>query len=110
VVQAITSFALTQLLSASAQRLIADMRIKVQSHIGRLPIRYYDANKTGALVSRIMWDVEGVRNLVGTGLVELIGGLLTALFAFILLLKINASLTFMAVAFLSVFGLILRRA
>src|ERR1051326_8063021 len=58
VIQAITSFALTQILSASAQRLIADMRIQVQKHIGRLPIRYYDANKTGALVSRIMSDVE----------------------------------------------------
>src|SRR5215813_14001153 len=74
-VQAVTSFVLTQLLSASAQRLIAEMRIRVQQHIGRLPVRYYDANKTGALVSRIMSDVEGVRNLVGTGLVEFIGGL-----------------------------------
>jgi ATP-binding cassette, subfamily B, putative efflux pump len=71
-VQGVTSFALTQLLSASAQKLIAQMRVRVQAHIGRLPIRYYDANKTGALVSRIMSDVEGVRNLVGTGLVELI--------------------------------------
>src|SRR5262245_47999581 len=77
--QAVTSFALTQLLSTSAQRLIAEMRIRVQQHIGRLPVRYYDANKTGALVSRIMSDVEGVRNLVGTGLVEFIGGVLTAI-------------------------------
>src|SRR5439155_17991573 len=89
VVQAITSYALTQLLSTSAQRLIADMRIRVQQHIGRLPVRYYDANKTGALVSRIMSDVEGVRNLVGTGLVEFIGGVFTAIIAFGLLLKIN---------------------
>jgi subfamily B ATP-binding cassette protein MsbA len=109
-VQAITSFSLTQLLSTSAQRLIADMRIKVQAHIGRLPVRYYDANKTGALVSRIMSDVEGVRNLVGTGLVEFIGAVMTAIFAFILLLTINAPLTFLALAFLSVFGLILRKA
>jgi ABC-type multidrug transport system fused ATPase/permease subunit len=109
-IQAITSFALVQLLSLSAQRLIADMRIKVQQHIGRLPVRYYDANKTGALVSRIMSDVEGVRNLVGTGLVEFIGGVFTAVIAFGLLLKINAPLTFMAIGFLLVFGLILRKA
>jgi subfamily B ATP-binding cassette protein MsbA len=110
VLQAITSFALTQLLSTSAQRLIAEMRIKVQQHIGRLPVRYYDSNKTGALVSRIMSDVEGVRNLVGTGLVEFIGSLVTAILAFILLLSINAPLTFIALGFLSVFGLILRKA
>jgi subfamily B ATP-binding cassette protein MsbA len=109
-VQALTSYSLTQLLSTSAQRLIADMRIKVQQHIGRLPVRYYDANKTGALVSRIMSDVEGVRNLVGTGLVEFIGGLFTAVFAFGLLLKINSTLTFVALGFLVVFGLILRKA
>src|SRR5262245_38581093 len=110
VIQAITSFALTQLLSASAQRLIADMRIRVQAHIGRLPVRYYDANKTGALVSRIMSDVEGVRNLVGTGLVELIGGLFTAVIAFVLLMRSNATLTAVALGFLVVFGLILQRA
>jgi subfamily B ATP-binding cassette protein MsbA len=110
VVQAITSFALTQLLSASAQRLIAEMRVRVQSHIGRLPIRYYDANKTGALVSRIMSDVEGVRNLVGTGLVELIGGLFTAVIAFVLLIRVNTTLTLIAVGFLLLFGLILKRA
>ena len=110
VIQAITSFALVQLLSLSAQRLIADMRIKVQQHIGRLPVRYYDSNKTGGLVSRIMSDVEGVRNLVGTGLVEFVGGVFTAVIAFVLLLKINAPLTLMAVGFLLVFGLILRKA
>jgi ABC-type multidrug transport system fused ATPase/permease subunit len=108
--QAVTSFGLVQVLSLSAQRLIADMRVKVQQHIGRLPVRYYDANKTGALVSRIMWDVEGVRNLVGTGLVEFVGGVFTAIIAFSLLLKINAPLTLMAIGFLLVFGLILRRA
>src|SRR5215510_12700807 len=110
VIQAITSFALVQLLSISAQQLIADMRIKVQQHIGRLPVRYYDANKTGGLVSRIMSDVEGVRNLVGTGLVEFVGGVFTAVIAFGLLLKINAPLTFMAIGFLLAFGLILRMA
>ena len=110
VVQAVTSFALTQLLSASAQKLIAEMRVRIQSHIGRLPIRYYDANKTGALVSRIMSDVEGVRNLVGTGLVELIGGIFTAIIAFVLLIRINATLTSIALGFLLVFGVILQRA
>jgi subfamily B ATP-binding cassette protein MsbA len=109
-VQAVTSFALTQLLSMSAQRLIAQLRVRVQAHIGRLPIRYYDANKTGALVSRIMSDVEGVRNLVGTGLVELIGGLFTAVIAFAMLIRINATLTFIAIGFLLVFGGILQRA
>ena len=110
VIQALTSFALTQILSTSAQRLIAEMRVRVQQHIGRLPVRYYDANKTGALVSRIMSDVEGVRNLVGTGLVEFIGGIFTAIIAFGLLLKINASLTLFALAFLGAFGAVLQRA
>src|SRR3989442_1660853 len=109
-VQAITSFVLVQLLSTSAQRLITDMRIRVQRHIGRLPIRYYDANKTGALVSRIMSDVEGVRNLVGTGLIELIGGLLTAAIAFFLLIKINATLTISAVVFFPIFAGIVKAA
>ena len=80
-VQGVTSFVLTQLLSKAAQRLIAELRRKVQAHVGRLPVAYYDANKSGALVSRIMTDVEGVRNLLGTGLVEFLGGLLTAVFA-----------------------------
>src|SRR5579864_7589865 len=69
-IQAGTSFTLTQLLSKEAQRLIAELRRRVQEHIGRLPVAYYDANKSGALVSRIMSDVEGVRNLVGTGLID----------------------------------------
>src|SRR6476660_1454640 len=109
-IQAVTSFVLTQVLSTSAQRLIAEMRVRVQKHIGRLPVRYYDANKTGALVSRIMSDVEGVRNLIGTGLVDFIGGLFTAVIAFGLLLKISTMLTFLALAFLLVFGFILRKA
>jgi subfamily B ATP-binding cassette protein MsbA len=109
-VQAVTSFALTQTLSASAQQLIADMRIRVQKHIGRLPVRYYDANKTGALVSRIMSDVEGVRNLVGTGLVEFVGGIFTALIAFVLLVRISPTLTFVGLGFMAVFSLILRKA
>src|SRR5216684_3935221 len=68
VIQGLTSFTLTQLLSKSAQKMIAELRRQVQAHIGRLPVTFYDANKTGALVSRIMSDVEGVRNLIGTGL------------------------------------------
>jgi ABC-type multidrug transport system fused ATPase/permease subunit len=109
-VQGLTSFSLTQVLSKAAQRLIADLRIKVQEHVGRLPVRYYDATKTGALISRIMSDVEGVRNLVGTGLVELLGGMLTALVAFGLLLKINATLTFTILVFVSVFGILVSKA
>ena len=78
IIQGITSFSLTQLLSKEGQRLIAELRRKVQEHVGRLPVAYYDANKTGALVSRIMNDVEGVRNLIGTGLVEFVGGIMTS--------------------------------
>src|SRR5262250_1933780 len=83
VIQGVTSFSLTQLLSKAAQRLIADLREQVQAHISRLSVSFYDANKTGALVSRIMSDVEGVRNLIGTGLVQFVGGLLTSLFALV---------------------------
>ncbi len=109
-VQGLTSFSLTQILSKAAQRLIADLRIKVQEHVGRLPVSYYDANKTGALISRIMTDVEGVRNLVGTGLVELLGGLLTAIVAFGLLLRINATLTCTIIVFMSIFGFLVSKA
>ena len=109
-VQAVTSYVLTILLSTSAQHLIADMRIEIQEHVGRLPIRYFDSTKAGALVSRVMTDVEGVRNLVGTGLVQFIGGIVTAMIAFVLLMNSNAMLTLMAVGFMAVFGLILRRA
>jgi subfamily B ATP-binding cassette protein MsbA len=73
-IQGLTSFALTQSLSKSAQKLIAELRRKVQDHVGRQPVAFFDSNKTGSLVSRIMNDVEGVRNLVGTGLVEFVGG------------------------------------
>jgi ABC-type multidrug transport system fused ATPase/permease subunit len=103
--QGITSFALTQLLSKAGQRAIADLRRRVQAHIGRLPVSYYDSNKTGALVSRIMTDVEGVRNLIGTGLVEFAGGLLTAAMALVWLFHISHTMTALAFAFLIVFGL-----
>jgi ABC-type multidrug transport system fused ATPase/permease subunit len=108
--QGITSFALTQLLSKAAQRLIADMRQQVQAHIGRLPVAYYDANKTGSLVSRIMSDVEGVRNLIGTGLVEFAGGVLTAVLALVLMLRISAVMTLVTVASLGAFSIVLSRA
>jgi ABC-type multidrug transport system fused ATPase/permease subunit len=104
IVQGLTSFTLTQVLSKSAQRMITDMRRQVQAHIGRLPISFYDANKTGALVSRIMNDVEGVRNLVGTGLVEFVGGVMTAVFALIYLLHTSALMTAVAFGVLLVFG------
>jgi len=105
--QGVTSYTLTQTLSKAAQRMITEMRRKVQEHVGRLPVTYYDANKTGALVSRIMSDVEGVRNLVGTGLVEFLGGLLTAIIALIMLLRISPVMTGLAFGLLlvSMFGL-----
>lgn len=103
-VQGGTSFALTQLLSKAGQRLIAELRRKVQEHIGRLSVTYYDANKSGQLVSRIMNDAEGVRNLVGTGLVEFLGGLMTALIALVVLFRISALMTGLALLFLLVFG------
>jgi len=110
IVQGVTSFILTQLLSKEAQRLIAELRRKVQEHVGRLPVAYYDANKTGVLVSRIMTDVEGVRNLIGTGLIEFVGGILTALIALVLLLRISPLLTGLAVLFITAFALALRQA
>jgi subfamily B ATP-binding cassette protein MsbA len=110
IIQGATSFTLTQLLSKEAQRLIAELRRKVQEHVGRLPVAYYDTNKSGVLVSRIMTDVEGVRNLVGTGLVEFLGGILTALFSLIFLLRISALLTSVALLFIALFGLGLRQA
>jgi ABC-type multidrug transport system fused ATPase/permease subunit len=108
--QGITSFTLTQLLSKSAQRMITEMRKQVQAHIGRLPVAYYDANKTGALVSRIMSDVEGIRNLIGTGLVEFVGGVLTAILALIILLRTSAMMTLVAFAVLVGFALFLNKA
>ena len=109
-IQGLTSFSLTQLLSKAAQRLIAELRRKVQQHIGRLSVSYYDANKSGALVSRIMSDVEGVRNLIGTGLVDFVGGLMTALLALVVLTTISALMTGLTLAFLVVFAVVLTQA
>jgi subfamily B ATP-binding cassette protein MsbA len=109
-VQSITSFWLTQILSKSAQRLIAELRCKVQSHVERLAVTFFDRNKSGQLVSRIMNDVEGVRNLVGTGLVEFAGGLLTAALSFFILLRISPLMTGLALGIVLVYGLVLRYA
>ncbi len=110
VIQGITSFTLTQLLSKAAQRLIAELRRKVQTHIGHLPVTYFDANKSGTLVSRIMSDVEGIRNLIGTGLVEFAGGVLTAVIALAVLIRISALMTGLALLIIVAFGFVLSKA
>ena len=96
ILQGVTSYTLTQLLSKAGQRLIAELRAQVQEHIGRLPVAFYDENRTGTLVARIMNDVEGVRNIIGTGVVDFFGGLLTALFAFMYLVKLSVQMTIAA--------------
>src|SRR3569833_2301796 len=102
IVQGVTSYALTQSLSKAAQRLIAELRQKVFSHISRLPVSYYDANKSGSLVSRIMTDVEGVRNLIGTGLVDFIGGVITAVIVFFIMMRLSPKMTMVGVGFMLV--------
>ena len=109
-IQGITSFGLTQLLSKAAQRLITELRQKVQAHVERLSVSFHDSTKSGVLVSRIMSDVEGVRNLIGTGLVDLAGGLLTAVIALVFLFRISPLMTGLAFGFLLVFGLALQKA
>jgi len=108
VLQAITSFSLTQLLSKAGQRLIAEMRRQVQRHVGLLSVSYYDENRTGTLVARIMSDVEGVRNLVGTGLVEFVGGMLTAVMVFFFLLHRSATVTLTVFAVVGAFVIVLQ--
>jgi ABC-type multidrug transport system fused ATPase/permease subunit len=110
VVQGVTSFSLTQSLSKAAQRLITEMRQQVQAHISRLPVAFYDTNKTGSLVSRIMSDVEGVRNLLGTGLVDFAGGLVTSGIALVLLLRTSPQMTLIAVGSFVCFGVALNKA
>jgi subfamily B ATP-binding cassette protein MsbA len=109
-VQAITSFSLTQLLSKAGQRLIAEMRRQVQRHVGLLSVAYYDENRTGTLVSRIMTDVEGVRNLVGTGLVEFVGGMVTAVLAFFYLLHRSVVVTITVFSVVGAFVFVLQYA
>ena len=106
VVQSVTSFALTQILSVEAQNLIAKLRAKVQRHIIQLPIRFFDNTKTGELVSRIMSDVEGVRNLVGTGLAQMVGGIITAIICLVLLILISPMMTLYVLVPVAIFGLI----
>ena len=110
IVQGATGFAITQLVSKAGQRLIAELRAKVQAHIGRLPVSYYDANKTGTLVARIMTDVDGIRNLLGTGLIEFAGGLLTAVLVLGYLLHLSVLLTSIALVIVVAFALVLRKA
>lgn len=108
--QAVTSFLLTRILSVEAQHLIAKLRVQVQKKILSLPIHFFDNNKSGALVSRIMSDVEGVRNLVGTGLVQLVGGTITAIVAFVFMLQINATMTLFVLVPMAIFGFIALKA
>lgn len=110
IVQAVSSFLLTRILSVEAQFLISELRVKVQKKILSLPINFFDNNKSGALVSRIMTDVEGVRNLVGTGLVQLIGGSLTSILALILLLQISATMTIFTLIPVGLFAVIALKA
>jgi subfamily B ATP-binding cassette protein MsbA len=109
-IQAVTSFLLTKLLSVEAQHLISVLRSKVQKHLLRLPIRFFDNQKSGALVSRVMNDVEGVRNLVGTGLVQLIGGVLTAVISVGFLIHISPLMTLFVILPMGVFGVITMKA
>ncbi len=109
-IQGVTAYGLTQMLSIEGQRLIAELRARVQRHIGQLPVAYYDANKTGQLVARIMADVEGMRNLVGTGVIEFIGGLLTAAIALIWLVRVSALMTGISLAVVLVFAFVLSKA
>lgn len=109
ILTAITSYAITQMLSKASWLLITDLRIQLQMHISRLPVSFSDANRSGSLVSRIMSDVEGIRNLIGTGLIDFAGGLLMASFAFVSLLYINAKLTFITLAFMGGFALVQRK-
>jgi ABC-type multidrug transport system fused ATPase/permease subunit len=103
-VQAVTSFALSQVLGVAAQRAITEMRKRVQAHVERLPIRYFDSTQTGKLISRIMTDAEGVRNLVGTGLVQLTGSIITAIIAIGVLIYLNWRLTALTIIVLLTFG------
>src|SRR6187399_2687706 len=103
-VQALTSFALSQLLGVAAQKAITDMRRRVEEHIMRLPVRYFDSTQTGVLISRVMNDAEGIRNLVGTGLVQLTGSVVTAFFALGFLLYLNWHLTVLTILVLAAFG------
>ncbi len=110
VIQSATSYSLTMLLSVEAQNLIAQLRAQAQRHVLGLPVRVFDNAKSGELVSRIMDDVEGVRNLIGTGLVQLVGGTVTALVAFVFLVRIDVVMTLLAIVPLAAFSFVSTRA
>jgi ABC-type multidrug transport system fused ATPase/permease subunit len=103
-VQGATAFALSLVLGVAAQRSITDMRLSVQRHVERLPVRYFDSTKTGVLISRIMSDAEGIRNLVGNGIVQLVGSLLTAVIGLGVLFWLNWRLTTITLVLLAIFG------
>jgi subfamily B ATP-binding cassette protein MsbA len=103
-VESITSFSLSQVLGVAAQRAITEMRKEVEAHVLRLPVRYFDSTKTGVLISRIMVDAEGIRNLVGTGLVQLTGSILTGILALVVLIYLNWKLTAVTIFVLGAFG------
>jgi subfamily B ATP-binding cassette protein MsbA len=106
-INAATSFSLTVLLGGAGQRAIADLRRRVQRHVGRLPVSYYENHKSGELISRIMTDAEGIRNLVGTGFVQMVGGLFSAFIALLVLMWLNWRLTSLTLLFLMVFGVVM---
>ncbi|MBO0862981.1 MAG: ABC transporter ATP-binding protein, partial [Chloracidobacterium sp.] len=103
-IQAVTSFALSQVLGVAAQRAITEMRKRVQAQVERLPISYFDSTQTGKLISRVMNDAEGIRNLVGTGIVQLVGGMITAIIAIGVLFYLNWRLTTLTIVVLAAFG------
>ena len=109
-IQATSSFLLTRILSVEAQFLISELRVKVQKKVLSLPINFFDNTKSGALVSRIMTDVEGVRNLVGTGLVQLVGGTLTSIISIFFLINMNATMTALTLVPISIFAFIALKA
>ncbi|HEY0303810.1 MAG TPA: ABC transporter ATP-binding protein [Longimicrobiales bacterium] len=108
--QSITSFGLAKMVSVAAQRAIATMREEVQEHVIRLPVSYFDSTKSGILISRIMNDPEGIRNLIGTGLVQLVGGVFTAIIALVILLYLHWPLTLATIGFMAVFAIVLSQA
>ncbi len=109
-VQALTSFLLSQVVSIAAQRAITEMRKRVQAHVLRLPVSYFDSTKTGVLISRVMTDAEGVRNLVGTGLIQLVGSVITAVMSLVVLFYVNWKLTSAVIIALALFGIMMTTA
>src|SRR4051812_30332503 len=109
-VQALTSFALSQIVGKAAQRSITEMRREVQQHVGRLTVGYFEQTKAGSLLSRVMNDAEGIRNLVGTGLIEVVGGMVQATLVLGLLLYLNLKLTLIAIVVISLFAVVMKYA